>query len=176
MGYDLKIGEAIIDSDESGYVGVRTIGKALPDAPAYGEPTDGTSSRWPSYGGWAATMRALRLTEVMFTEGDRCEFEWQDDYFQPLINRHPGATRIVPAHAEAVEAALLAYRAAHPTHEARLPKPKPGAVAIVGQHIYRQEDLIDDPTADVNLCRGDWLLYWLKWALANCTCPVFVNR
>lgn len=42
--------------------------------------------------------------------------------------------------------------------------------------MYREEDYDQDPKYDQHLCRGTWLVFWLKWAVENCKQPVFVNR
>ena len=178
MGYTLTIGEAEIDySEDSCRITASNV--RLDDAPAHDEPTDYTNSRWPSYTGWSESMRALGLTDMMFAgkRGDddgAGSFEWNGKEYQPLIIDHPGAEPVTQAHVEYVAAKLRDYKAAHPDHIAQYPPPREGAVPLFGK-MYRQEDLSQDPRYDGNLVRGEWLLFWLRWAVANCKRPVFVN-
>lgn len=76
MGYTLKIGEGIVDSyegidgDINGYcyIGVETVKHK--DAPAYGEPTDYTNERWPSYSNWADFCDMTGLDDVFYDENN----------------------------------------------------------------------------------------------------------
>lgn len=34
---------------------------------------------------------------------------------------------------------------------------------------------VDCDIVKAALCRGEWLAYWLRWAVDNCKQPVFVN-
>ena len=160
MGYSLSIGEAVIDWNEE-RVSIDCEIVRLDEAPAFGEITDYESQRWPSYTAWAKAMRELGLTDLMFDErnGGIGEFEWEGEWVYPLIQNHPGAAPITKAHVEVVAAKLKAYKEANPTHVAK----------------YPPRGCEDDPTYDGYLCRGEWLLFWLKWAVENCEKPVFVN-
>lgn len=177
MGYKLKIGEAQIRFSED-YVKIDCAIVEHENAPAYGEPTDRENQRWPSYTNWAQAMSLLGMTDVMFNErnGGKGSFEWNGIERQPLIAEHPGAMPITKEHVEYVENALSIYKQKYPDHIAQYPPPKIGAKPIFeGSNEYRSEDLSDDPIYDSNLCRGEWLAYWLRWALENCKHPVFVN-
>lgn len=175
MGYTLRIGEAVIDWD-SDNVSIDCEGISRDDAPSFGDPTDKENQRLPSYSVWADCMEKLGLMDVMFNTRNHGagEFEWNGVTRYPLIQDHPGASPITKEHAEYVEAKLAVYKAVHPTHIAQYPPPKPGAVPIFGD-VYKQEDLESDPKYDAALCRGEWLAYWLRWAVDNCKQPVFVN-
>lgn len=175
MGYTLKIGEAVLEYDED-YVGVNCEVIRLDNAPAFGDPTDYESTRWPSYIAWANAMEKLGLMDVMFNQrngGNGC-LEYDGKCLTPLIEVHPGATPITKHHAEYVEKKLAEYKAKHPEHRAEYPPPKPGATPIVGD-VYRESDYDQDPRYDSALCRGEWLAFWLRWAVENCKQPVFVN-
>lgn len=78
------------------------------------------------------------------------------------------------AHLKYAEQRIEQYRLKHPDHIAQGRPPKPGAKPIFGDE-YREEDLVDDPRYDYNLCRAEWLLFWMRWAIANCKQPVFFN-
>jgi hypothetical protein len=170
MGYTLKIGEAAI-SYNADYCTIDCDIVSRDDAPAFGEPTDHENRRWPSYSVWSNAMETLGLMSVMFGAG---EFTFNGVCRYPLIAEHPGVTPITKEHVECVESVLVDYKAAHPDRIAKYPPPKEGAEPVVGD-MYREEDLIDDPRYDSALCRGEWLAYWLRWALDNCKQPVFVN-
>jgi hypothetical protein len=177
MGYTLTIGEAEIDYDDD-RVRVSATDVTLDDAPAFGEPTDRMNTRWPSYSQWSNAMKDLGLTDLMFAgkRGDGTgagSFEWGGKEYEPLMIDHPGAQPITEAHLAYAEEKIAAYKAAHPDHRAEYPPPKEGAVPICG--MYRQEDVVQDPRYDGNLCRAEWLLFWMRWALKNCKQPVFVN-
>lgn len=177
MGYNLRIGEAVIDySDES--VRIDCEGIELPDAPAYGDPTDRQNQRWPSYSVWADSMRKLGLTDIMFCQrnGGIGEVKFGDTWLYPLLSSHPGASPITGKHVEYVRTKLEEYKAKHPSHIAQYPPLKPDAVPLApGAEIYGEESYVDDPKYDGSLCRGEWLLFWLQWAVSNCKQPVFVN-
>ena len=85
MGYTLTIGENINGDIET----VRHV-----DAPAFGEPTDYTNARWPSYTAWWGFVRATGL--------DAC--------FKRLLTPHPGIQPLTKEHLNAfkkVNAAVL---------------------------------------------------------------------
>lgn len=173
MGYSLAIGEAELDEEGTG-INVPTV--TLDNAPAHGDPTDHTNERWPSYSVWSDFCKSFGLMDVMFNErngGVGC-VEVNGEFYSPLIERHPGVSRITQWHVDYVERAVNEYRQKHPDHIAQYPPPKPDAKPIFGE-MYREEDLVDDPRFDAHLCRAEWLLFWLKWALANCNRPVFKN-
>jgi hypothetical protein len=177
MGYDLGIGEAKI-SYSSDRVSIDCEHVSLPDAPAFGEPTDHKNQRWPSYVGWEKAMKALGLMDVMFDVRNNGAgvFAWNGIKREPLIQECPGAVPVTQEHLWYIESKLATYKAAHPDHRAAYPPPKPGAKPLGGVgNCYRLCDYVDDPTCDGNLCRGEWLLFWIRWALKNCKQPVFVN-
>jgi hypothetical protein len=177
MGYTLKIGEAVL-SWSTDFVQVDCKVERLDHAPAFGEPTDHQSQRWPSYTAWHDSISALGLKHVMFDErsGAPGWFERNGEERYPLIPNHPGAAPITIEHVEEVEACLAAYKAKHPDHIAQYPPPKPDAKPLLkGSDFYREEDVSDDPIYDSNLKRGEWLAYWLRWAVENCERPVFIN-
>lgn len=177
MGYSLRIGEAVLDWSED-MVRVDCEIVKRDDAPAFGDPTDYESQRWPSYSSWADAMRTLDMMDVMFNERNkgRGYFEWNAVERCPLIECHPGAVPVTKEHVEYVAAKLAKYKEMHPDHIAQYAPLKEGAVPIApGCGIYREDQYVDDPKYDGALCRGEWLLYWLRWAVENCQQPVFVN-
>ena len=163
MGYTLIIGQANISIDEDQVSSTASI-VSLDYAPAYGEPTDYSNERWPSYVAWGDTMRELGLYDVMFdgVESGR----------KALISEHPGICLITKDHVEIVEAKIAAYKILHPTHFAKYPLLKSDGPLILFQ---ASDNYVYDPRYDGNLCRGEWLAFWLRWAFENCSKPVFVN-
>jgi hypothetical protein len=177
MGYTLKIGQASVNFNED-FVRINCAPLRFDNAPAFGDPTDYTNERWPSYSAWADAMEILGLTDVMFCERNNgvgfFNRNGADRY--PLIQEHPGAAPITIEHVEEVEERLAAYKAKHPDHIAQYRPLKPGAQPLVpDSDMYADDAYIDDPRYDGTLCRGEWLAWWLRWAIENCSQPVFVN-
>ncbi|TXH16357.1 MAG: hypothetical protein E6R03_05590 [Hyphomicrobiaceae bacterium] len=177
MGYSLRIGEAEIEYDEE-RVGIDCPLVRLDTAPANGDPTDYENQRWPSYSCWADAMRKLDLMDVMFgmRNGGSGTFEWNGVERYPLLEEHPGVMPITREHVEYVEAKIAKYRKKHPEHIAQYPPLKPDAKPVVdGCDLYADDQYVDDPRCDTALVRGEWLAFWLRWAIENCKQPVFVN-
>lgn len=169
MGYNLIIGEAKVNW-EPYYISITCDVIRRDDAPAYDEPTDYENQRWPSYSSWGNFCRNLDIEDMMFKQ------DWHEEEIAPLISNHPGASPITKEHIEHLEKKLKEYKEKFPTHIAQYPPPKKGAKPLwEGSDMYKNEDLVEDPKYDGNLCRAEWLLYWLKWAVENCKKPVFVN-
>jgi hypothetical protein len=173
MGYTLKIGEAVIEyNNEAVSIGCNTV--KIDGAPAHGDPTDGTNEKWPSYDAWTSFCNQVGISHVMFNEHNG--FVRNGNYCFPLIQDHPGAAPITAAHLEEAEERLAAYKARFPGHIAQYPPLKEGAEPMVkGTGLYSEASYVDDPKYDGNLCRAEWLVFWMRWALENCERPVFVN-
>jgi hypothetical protein len=156
MGHDLRIGEALIDYNEE-YVQIDCKIVRRDDAPAYGEPTDCENQRWPSYRAWYESMESLGLLHIMFDSknGGLDETKINGNTRYPLMSEYSRAAPITIEHVEEVERRLAAYKAKHPDH--------------VAQYAPL------DPRYDPVLRRGEWLAYWLRWAVENCERPVFVH-
>jgi len=84
MGYNLTIGEAVLESYvEDGLEAscrITAEGVSHPDAPAFGEPTDHTNERWPSYTAWYEFCDKAGLYEAIYDSGRKS-----------LRGGHPGA-------------------------------------------------------------------------------------
>lgn len=173
MGYTLKIGEAKIFWDyERVNIDVPLVN--LASAPAFGEQTDYENQRWPSYAGWADFVRNLEIEDVMFNarNGGYGFIDVEGGTIYPLIDEHPGAMPITQHHLRIVEEKLAAYQAKHPTHRAEFPPLKPG---IEKEGFHPDSHYVDDPTYDPTLCRAEWLVFWMRFAVQNCENPVFWN-
>jgi hypothetical protein len=109
MGYTITIGELEIekcpeDGIDSDCLRFGAKGERHYASPSFGEPTDFTNSRWPSYTAWAETMRTAGLHEAMFYGGT-------------LIGGHPGVRLVTPELRDAVSNALAGLRARFPGRE-----------------------------------------------------------
>lgn len=83
MGYDITIGELHVDKyPDEALEGSGLFFSAKSErhdsAPAFGEPTDFTNSRWPSYSAWSNFADYVGLTDLLFNERGN------------LIGGHPG--------------------------------------------------------------------------------------
>ena len=177
MGYHLAIGESVVDWSED-MVRIDVDAVKIDDAPAFGEPTDHTNTRWPSYTSWANFCREMDIQDVVLNRrnGGEDEIELPDGSFVGcLMPSHPGVAPVTAKHVEYIEQKVNEYKAKHPEHRAQFPKPKPDAKPIGGTGVFMEEDYDPDPRNDGNLCRAEWLLFWLKWAVENCKKPVFFN-
>lgn len=106
MGYTITIGELEVNkSPDDGLdcdcISFSAVGVKHDDAPAFGEPTDRTNSRWPSYSAWVGAMRDAGLEDVFFDRGN-------------LIGGHPGVRLVTQELVNVVSAALAEWKADHP--------------------------------------------------------------
>lgn len=167
MGYNLIIGELTAEAQEE-YVRLWADGVRHDEAPAFGEHTDHTNSRDPSYSTWAEFCRSCGIEELFYGSGwsreDRRYKECSEDFHRerPLLSEHPGAAPIYEADAAFVEKALA-------SHKEKNPDAKPGFSDGWTGPIPGKEGL--DPT----LARLEWLAYWMRWAVDNCKQPVLAN-
>ena len=107
MGYTLKIGELEIDYDPEGFdycgnIMLSARDEYHDDAPAYGEPTDHTNARWPSYRGWEDFVAAVGLKDV----------------FDQVLSSHPGCVLIDFRFKQRVDKAMDDWVARHPEAKA----------------------------------------------------------
>lgn len=106
MGYTITIGELeVVQSPDDGLdckcIRFYAEGVRHDDAPAFGDPTDHTNSRWPSYSVWSDFAKMVGLYDVLFCDGT-------------LLGGHPGVRLVTPALSAAVAEALSKFQAAHP--------------------------------------------------------------
>ena len=165
MGYSLTIGNAVLDYDpdpEWPYLAIRAEGVTHTNAPAYGEPTDYTNERWPSYSSWHSFAREVNLHDMMF--GDTTK-EWNNG--SPLIREHPGHTIITEKHRQKINR-VFEYKSIICKREGKIPGYK-------YTDLWGKVEKLNPEQYDPELARLTWLHYWVNWALDNCKIPVFVN-
>jgi hypothetical protein len=158
MGYTLIIGELETRVEYEGlesYI-VNDAKDVMDDkAPAFGEPTDHSNCRWPSYTSWHQAMRFVGLHEMMFNKKSG------------LIRNHPGCVPLVKEHKEIIDKAYNEFYEKYPNCKAGY-SPK----------INLKEGIFEDTEWSPEnewAVRLEWLKYWVDWALENCKHPVFYN-
>lgn len=151
MGYSIGIGELKINR-EDGYTfkSVKTI--KLPDAPAFGEPTDNTNERWPSYTSWSNAMQFLGLYDMMFNKKTG------------LMRQHLGTYRIFKHHKATLDKVYDEFY-----------KKYPNAKAGYSPKSTMFEEDKDWPEENSWAVRLEWLKFWFDWAFENCKKPYFYN-
>ena len=153
MGYTLKIGNAKPYFDEDNECEMMNVDNMYCDlAPAYGEPTDHSNARWPSYSSWAAAMRFVGLYDLFF------------DRPGGLLNEHPGYAILTKEHQHKINTAYAAFYKKYPNCN-------PGYSPLATDF---QDDL-NWPVENTWAARLEWLKYWVDYALDNCEKPIFYN-
>jgi hypothetical protein len=157
MGYTLRIGELTTTISQDGlesYIDNSAEVEHLENAPAFGEPTDHTNSRWPSYSAWHDFARFVDLEDFFY------------DKETGLLRKHPGCVPLVKEHKEIFDEAYANFYKKYPNAKAGY-SPKVLSDAFV-------EDK-DWPEENNYAARLEWLKFWLDWAFENCKIPVFYN-
>lgn len=101
MGYSLKIGELKVETEidicglDSGVYTYLTVeNESHPNAPAFGEPTDNTNERWPSYSSWSNFCETAGLTDLFYPDGRNIRgghpgaFPIEDEFMTQLYQRY----------------------------------------------------------------------------------------
>lgn len=158
MGYNFTLGEFVPPAypGDLGYA----EDVSLPDAPAFGEPTDYSNQRWPSYSAWAEFAREAGLQHLFDARHERRGVPL-------LLAQHPGVAVIEPVHLAEIDAALSAYQLRHPGKIAGFPEEE----LPNGECVAKPQAEQYSPT----LARLTWLHFWAHWAVRHCRIPVFVN-
>jgi hypothetical protein len=99
------------------------------------------------YSQWSDICEDLGINELMRgTKDDRFELEWGGCIMPVLMPDHPGCAPIREDHLEYLRSKIDQYKEANPGGG-------------------RPE----------SLDAAEWMLFWIEWALKNCSKPVFVN-
>jgi len=153
MGYSLIIGEAKVESyEEDGLEALCHItaeGVHLDDAPAFGEPTDHTNQRWPSYTQWYDFCEKADILPALY------ECDEYGNVTGSLRGGHPGA---FPINKEFKEEIDTAYN----------------RIKMQAKTLDPDADIFDTDLGGM-WARIQWLKFWTDWALENCEHPVLVN-
>ncbi len=161
MGYTITIGNAVpVHSKDDGelYASWNVDGEAHEGAPVFPNDTmtGNSNQRHPSYSAWTDSMRALGLHDLFFAE-------WEG-----LFRPHPGCKMLTPEIAQIITDAVAAYRST---------ATKPAGCGGFPVFDKERETWVapDDGVYDDVLMRGEWLAYWVNWAVANCETPAIQN-
>lgn len=157
MGYSITIGELEIDFEsEERYICLSAKAENHENAPAFGEPTDFTNQRWPSYSAWHNFLNSVGLADIFYDENGHA------------LGGHPGAVPINATIVEQVRQALDYRRLSNGGRE-------PGFSVKLIQVDGKFQEVDDGTNKDYDLARLIWLDYWCRWAVENCGRPVIAN-
>lgn len=149
MAYNLTIGELKVsyyqDEDEP-RVELSAESSRHDEAPAFGEISDYTNGRYPSYSAWYDFTRSAGLFSLFYGKEER---------YDALLANHPGCVPLTEQHRREVNKALVDFKLKYPD-----------AIAT-----YKDKSILENGL----LCRLVWFHYWVNWALDNCKQPVFEN-
>jgi hypothetical protein len=161
MGYNITIGNAIpVHSTEYGYLYAawEVEAEAHDSAPVFPNDvlTGNSNGRSPSYIAWSDSMRVLGLYELFYAKDGG------------LFANHPGCVMLTQNIADTIELAVARYRKV-----ATKPAGSPGFPQ------FNKETQTwftpDEDKYDTVLMRGEWLSYWVSWAVKNCKIPAIQN-
>lgn len=97
MGYNIAIGNAVVEADKAYFPELHAAWTVKvvehENAPAFGEPTDYSNARWPSYSGWAGFLRATDL----------------EDWWKKVAEQHPGCYGLEQEDVDTVAEAMKKY-------------------------------------------------------------------
>jgi hypothetical protein len=92
MGYSIVIGELPLDDPSEAPAII-----SRDNAPAFGEPTDYSNQRWPSYLDWENFTKEISLHDMFFNKKTG------------LMRKHPGMERLTKKHKQMVDKAMYEY-------------------------------------------------------------------
>lgn len=164
MGYNLIIGNLKVDYDnDEDCPNIRLWAEGVHDekAPSFGEPTDCTNSRDPSYSAWTEFTKFVGLYDLFY--GGRYQQGQTPTRDDGLLTEHAGCVPLTERHRREINAAFEAFKIKYPNA-----KPTYG-------NATDWEDDPENPSENAWMCRLVWLHYWVNWALDNCEKPVFAN-
>lgn len=173
MGYTIMIGEAFCEVDYDDLSSCWTVHPM--DGKALGAPIDSrgmtppqhSNETWPSYTGWAEAMKSLGLWEVWYGS-DKRGSDWiapSGESHECLLACHPGVARLTADHLAAFEAAADRWRTG----------PQMWWAGSFASTTTWHPAPATDEAVRWNQIRADWLVWWTRWALANCKHPVVGN-
>ncbi len=105
MGYNLGIGQleiSITDEGLDSYIDISFKAEKHKNAPAYGEPTDFTNSRCPSYTSWHESMKFVGLKDLFFNK------------YTGILENHPGTVPLKKEHKKIIDKAYKLFYEKYP--------------------------------------------------------------
>lgn len=98
MGYSLTIGQPHVGVDvEDEFIYIYIDSVRHDGAPAFGEPTDFTNERWPSYSGWSNFLSDVgQDVYSMFSNAS-----------DGIMRNHPGCAPITKEHRDLIKSKIL---------------------------------------------------------------------
>lgn len=115
------------------------------DAPAFGEPTDYSNDRWPSYGSWFDFCEAAGVTQFIF-----------DDQRRSLRGGHPGYFVMDKTFAQKINAAYKMFSIKYPDAVPTFDDTHPNADKVCFPYNTPQNH---------TKARFVWLNYWVQYAV-----------
>lgn len=159
MGYTLTIGnlQTLWDDGDGLESRIRNSaeGEHHDNAPSFGEPTDGSNSRWPSYSAWRNFTKFTNLEDFFYNKETG------------LLREHPGCFPLTKEHKEIIDKAYDDFY-----------KKYPNAKAGFSPNINEKHGMYEDkewPEENNYAVRLEWLKYWVDWAIEKSEKPVFYN-
>jgi hypothetical protein len=171
MGYSITIGAARLESewphpdahDEDGcrkhvLASWHVDTLSLPEAPDFFD-SGRENTRHPSYTVWADFARALGL------------YEWFYDQENGVLREHPGIAPLDKADVALLEERVASYKAKNPGVQGGF------CLCEACSDGFPQTDQVqtDHVVLDPHLARAEWLLWWVRWAVAECVRPAIEN-
>ena len=155
MSYSIFVGNAELDSEWGSEPSARWIVRKVehPEAPIKPDLTGRTNGTHPGYSQFA----------------EFCEDVGLRDVFGDLMRDHPGIAQLTRAHLVRFEAARRAYALRHPSE-------RPAYCECAECDRFGGDPApAHDPTANVNMLKLDWLIWWTRRALDTCERPAIYN-
>lgn len=123
-----------------------------PDAPTFpnDDMTGNSNNRHPGYSQWSEFLRIAGLYDLFFNRRTG------------LMRQHPGHAELQECHAQAIEQALMRWKASHPD-------------AQPGFEAFSWGEDVPEVGYDSILARLIWLDWWVKWALEHCEHAAIYN-
>lgn len=172
MGYTIIIGERVDHIEEEEVYAIAEEVALEIDRESGFEKEHYCNSRHPSYTQWDEFCEKLGIKYLMFGEQNLGQFYSgiHNQYLPSLIRPTGSFTPINSKHLEVIDFKVREYKKKFPDHLPRYPLLKPGREPSLDPNDYET-----DPKYDGVLVRAEWLLFWVRWSLNNCTRPIFYH-
>jgi len=155
MGYNLYIGKKYVDQvllqeyiddgydkDEAEDLSTKAKGEYRTDSPSFGEPTDGSNERWPSYSGWHDVCKGANLMDLFYDGGT-------------LKGGHPGYFQITEEWLNELNARIEVFESIYPQCTPSYDE------TLESAKVFTMES---KQPVNFILCRTEWLKFWCNYA------------